>query len=226
MHVGIASLNDWALNRIRSYIPSVYKVYAVEPKNSILQQYQEFSLDVLFYEVAFVTRSQLTIWRNIAKVPNTNLVLISPVQHREIEEKAIRLGAYDYIGKPWNELGDDIQRILNTIKNQQSLMQKYEVTMRSLHDAIVNVRGRRVALSQTELQLLKVLVSANGRYIPTGQLIDEVWGATGSGRKEDLYVYISRLREKLEENPNRPQLIVSSRGFGYTFNGEVSIERE
>lgn len=226
MHVGIASFDDWAMNRIQSYIPSVHKVFAVEKKENILQQYMDYDLDVLFYEVTYVTRSQIAVWRNIAKVPNTNLVLISPEKNQEIEEKALRLGVRDYISKSWNELGDDIHRILHTIKNQQSLMQKYEMTMRSFHDAIVNVKGRRVSLSQTELKLLKVLVSANGIYIPTEQLVDEVWGASGSGRKEDLYVYISRLREKLEESPSHPQLIVSSRGFGYTFNGEVSIEQE
>ncbi len=226
MHIGIATKNGWALNRIQSYIPSIHEVYAVQQKDSIIQQCQDNDLDVLFYEVAYVTRSQLTIWRNIAKVPNTNLVLISPVSKREIEEKALRLGAYDIISKPWNALGDDIQRILNTIDNKQFLMQKYELTMRSFHDAIVNVRGKRISLSQTELVLLKTLISSNGRYIPTEQLINHIWGPSGSGKKEDLYVYISRLREKLEENPTLPQLIVSSRGFGYTFNGEVSIERE
>ena len=226
MHIGIATQNDWALNRIQSYIPSIHEVYAVQQKDSIIQQCQDNGLDVLFYEVAYVTRSQLTIWRNIGKIPNTNLVLISPVSKREIEEKALRLGAYDVISKPWNELGDDIQRILNTIDNKQLLMQKYELTMRSFHDAIVNVRGKRISLTQTELVLLKVLISSNGRYTPTEELISHIWGSMGSGKKEDLYVYISRLREKLEENPSFPQLIVSSRGFGYTFNGEVSIERE
>ena len=226
MRVGIATKNDWALNRIQSYIPSIHEVYAVQQKDSIIQQCQDNGLDVLFYEVAYVTRSQLTIWRNIGKIPNTNLVLISPVSKRELEEKALRLGAYDVISKPWNELGDDIQRILNTIDNKQLLMQKYELTMRSFHDAIVNVRGKRISLTQTELVLLKSLISSNGRYIPTEELISHIWGASGSGKKEDLYVYISRLREKLEENTALPQLIVSSRGFGYTFNGEVSIERE
>ena len=159
MHVGIASFDDWAMNRIQSYIPSVHKVFAVEKKENVLQQYMDYDLDVLFYEVTYVTRSQIAVWRNIAKVPNTNLVLISPERNQEIEEKALRLGVRDYISKSWNELGDDIHRILHTIKNQQSLMQKYEMTMRSFHDAIVNVKGRRVSLSQTELKLLKVLVS-------------------------------------------------------------------
>ncbi len=226
MHVGLASVNDWALNRIQRYIPSPHKVYAVQQKDSILQQCVDYGLDVLFYEVAFVTRSQLTIWRNITKVPNTNLVLISPVQNREIEEKVLKLGIYDIISKPLNDIGDDIQRILEALNKKDELTQKYEMTMRSFHDAIVNVRGKRISLSRTELELLKALVSAKGQYVPTVQLINKVWGASGSGKKEDLYVYISRLREKVEENPASPQLIVSSRGFGYTFNGEVSIERE
>jgi DNA-binding response OmpR family regulator len=79
----------------------------------------------------------------------------------------------------------------------------------------VSVAGREVELTAREFALLHALALDAGRVISVDDLITRVWGAEFMGEPQVVYVHIRWLREKIEEDPNKPQRIVNVRGVGY-----------
>jgi two-component system KDP operon response regulator KdpE len=76
-------------------------------------------------------------------------------------------------------------------------------------------RGRELELSPLELKLLVTLVRANGRPLSHAGLLSQVWGPEYVDSRNYLRLYIRYLRSKLEDDPNRPQLILNEWGTGY-----------
>ena len=79
----------------------------------------------------------------------------------------------------------------------------------------VTAAGEAVALTAREFALLHTLALEAGRVIPVDDLITRVWGAEFMGEPQVVYVHIRWLREKIEQDPNKPQRIVNVRGVGY-----------
>lgn len=79
----------------------------------------------------------------------------------------------------------------------------------------VQVRGRAVELSPKEYELLKLLSSQPGRVFSNEEILRHVWATSRYATAQDVKQYVYFLRRKLEADPNRPELIVTVRGFGY-----------
>ncbi|HEX8032713.1 MAG TPA: helix-turn-helix domain-containing protein, partial [Ktedonobacterales bacterium] len=77
--------------------------------------------------------------------------------------------------------------------------------------------GVEVRLTPTEFSLLEQLVTNAGKVLTHRMLLQRVWGPEYGGEAEYLRVYINRLRQKLEPNPAKPQLLVTEPGVGYRF---------
>lgn len=83
----------------------------------------------------------------------------------------------------------------------------------------------QVFLSALEYRLLLVFISNPNNIITRVQLLDELWDAAGEFVNDNtLTVYIKRLREKIETDPARPQIILTVRGTGYRLGGEYAAE--
>jgi len=81
----------------------------------------------------------------------------------------------------------------------------------------VVVRGKKVELPPKEFELLRLLMANAGTVLSTAYLLDAVWGEEFAGAVQVLYVHIGWLREKIEDDPRRPQLVQTVRGVGYKF---------
>ena len=82
--------------------------------------------------------------------------------------------------------------------------------------AIVTKNGAELPLSALEYRILLVFLSNRGRVLTRARLLEEIWDAAGDYVNDNtLTVYIKRLREKLEDDPQQPSLIKTVRGIGY-----------
>ena len=96
----------------------------------------------------------------------------------------------------------------------------------SPNDHSVLRAGRRIVLSPIEFRLLACLASAPGKVLTHQTLMSRVWGAEYVDSRHYLRVYVRYLREKLEDDPNRPQLILSEWGVGYRLHASGRVVRD
>ena len=138
------------------------------------------------------------------------------------------LGADDYLTKPFlmQELLLRVEHILKRAYRAElsrSVSQQLTLGQRSvdLADALVTQPdGTRTPLTATERALLQKLAENRGHIVTYDALCEAVWGADYYGYENSLNVHIRHLREKLEEEPGRPQYLRTMRGIGYKLAGE------
>src|ERR1700689_459589 len=137
----------------------------------------------------------------------------------------LELGANDYIVKPFF-IRELIARIKIHFRGQPPATKVLRSGELELDRARcrVHLNGGEVTLTATEFRLLEFLMTRPGVVFSREQLLDAVWGHDRAVTDRTVDVYILRLRQKIE-NPDAPSFIRSVRGFGYSFNPEVSAER-
>jgi two-component system, OmpR family, response regulator VicR len=134
----------------------------------------------------------------------------------------LEIGADDYMTKPFNtrELVARIKAILRRTVHQPAL-DKNSIKVGDLQiDLIkhkVTVKEREVFLTSKEYALLSFLASNSGRVYSRDQLLEEIWGEKHSGDARTVDVHVRHLREKIEEFPADPGLILTVWGTGYKF---------
>ena len=127
------------------------------------------------------------------------------------------MGADDYIAKPFRprELVSRMRNVLRRYSNSQTAELPGNVVV-DLERGAVRKNGGEVPLSALEYKLLSALLTHRGRLMTRGRLLEEIWDIDGDFVNDNtLTVYIKRLREKLEDNPQEPEIIKTVRGMGY-----------
>jgi two-component system KDP operon response regulator KdpE len=158
--------------------------------------------------------------RNIADLP----VLMVSARGEEIDRiRGLDLGADDYVTKPFSyrELSSRIKAV---VRRAQSLppvsgagrFQAGDLNIDyATHEVVL--RGEQVKLTPIEYKLLYQLTRNAGKVLLHDQLLTKIWGPEYLGEMDYLRIYIRRLREKLEVNPQQPTHILTERGIGYKF---------
>ncbi|WP_404357734.1 winged helix-turn-helix domain-containing protein [Cytobacillus firmus] len=118
-------------------------------------------------------------------------------------------------------------------KNKPSEARKDHVLVKLTEDTVLDTEdrilikgGRVIVLSSLEFRILKTLIEHSGKICSSEKLIDLVWGFDETVGTDNLYVYIHKLREKIEANPNKPKIIKTRRGQGYFLCLETQVEVE
>ena len=126
------------------------------------------------------------------------------------------MGADDYVAKPFRprELVSRVRSVLRRCGSQSV------VTLGSVRvdtdKAVVMKGGMELSLSALEYRILLIFLSNRGRVLTRARLLEEIWDVAGDFVNDNtLTVYIKRLRDKLEDDPQQPSLIKTVRGIGY-----------
>jgi DNA-binding response OmpR family regulator len=133
----------------------------------------------------------------------------------------LNMGADDYVTKPFRPM-ELIARIRAAFRKSGQAPSVFEVGPLRIDAAsgTVHRNGDEVFLSALEYRLLLVFLNNRGAVIARGKLLDELWDAAGEFVNDNtLTVYIKRLREKIEDDPSAPQIILTVRGMGYKLGG-------
>lgn len=158
--------------------------------------------------------------RELSDVP---LIIISARDEESDKLRGFRLGADDYVTKPFslNELGARIGAVLARAAKSSQYRERRQHTFGDLTidlDRHRVTRGDRIIdLTPTEFRLLQVLVEKAGDAVSEAQLHEEVWGNLRKPSAGYVRRYIWFLRQKLERDPSHPELIHTVRKFGYRF---------
>lgn len=129
----------------------------------------------------------------------------------------LNMGADDYIVKPFRprELVARIKSAMRKSGRAPSVFRLGDLSV-DIAGGIVKKEGKEVFLSALEYRLLLVFINDPGSIITRSRLLNELWDAAGEFVNDNtLTVYIKRLREKIEDDPAEPRIILTVRGMGY-----------
>ena len=137
----------------------------------------------------------------------------------------LKLGADDYLVKPF-DMSELLARIEALLRRSASTTAATVSDSYRFGDVSVDFRraevtknGVAVELSAREFKLLKYFVEHRGAALSRDELLNEVWGYNAMPSTRTVDVHIAWLRQKIEENPRHPQLILTVHGLGYKFAG-------
>ena len=131
------------------------------------------------------------------------------------------MGADDYISKPFRprELVSRIRSVLRRAGKRQSIITLGDLTVDTDKGTVAR-DGKEIYLSALEYKLLLVFLNNRGQVLTRDKLLEEIWDSAGDYVGDNtLTVYIKRLREKIEQDPQNPVYIKTVRGLGYRLEG-------
>lgn len=151
------------------------------------------------------------------KNKETPVIFITAYDDEASAVTGLDMGADDYITKPFRprELVSRIKSTLRKSGKTKSIIEIADLKVDSLKGT-VHKRGQEIFLSVLEYRLLLVFLNNKGVVLSRNKLLEEIWDIAGEFVNDNtLTVYIKRLREKIEDDPQKPEIIKTVRGLGY-----------
>jgi two-component system, OmpR family, KDP operon response regulator KdpE len=149
-------------------------------------------------------------------------VLILSVRNSEDDiVNALDNGANDYLTKPFRT-GELLARIRVALRQSQDQIDNPTLTFGNLSVDLANHIARKngeiLKLTSTEFSLLAILAKNSGRVVTHHSILKEIWGFGYIGQTQYLRVFVAQLRKKIEDDPAKPQLLITESGIGYRFH--------
>ena len=179
---------------------------------------QEF--DLVLLDLGLPDGSGYELCKEIRAAGDTPIIILSARDEEASIVLGLDLGADDYLTKPFRlrELISRMKAVLRRrgpVEASDRTLTCGDVTVVA-QQAKVYKNGREVVLTALEYRLLLTLILNQGRVLTRGQILAQIWDVDEDFVNDNtLTVYIKRLREKLEDDPQNPALIKTVRGLGY-----------
>jgi two-component system KDP operon response regulator KdpE len=175
--------------------------------------------DIILLDLGLPDVSGLLVLKQLREWTQTPVIILTVQDNESDKIEALDSGADDYVTKPFNT-GELLARLRAALR-RSNLGQSQEPVFR-LGDVEVDLSRRRVThkgevvkLTAIEYSLLRLFVQHAGKVLTHRQILREVWGASHEEHTQYLRVYMTRLREKLEPDPDAPPLFFTEPGVGY-----------
>lgn len=197
-----------------------YQVTVQEDCPSALKVLEEQTFDLCLLDLTLPGGSGYDVCRRVKELGDTPVIFLTAMDDEVNVVMGLDMGADDYITKPFRvrELLSRIRSVLRRARRGGENL--HQLTIGSLtvntQEARVWKRGEEVFLTALEYRLLLTFLNHPGQVLTRSQLLEGIWDVAGDFVNDNtLTVYIKRLREKLEDNPQGPQIIKTVRGVGY-----------
>ena len=190
---------------------------AAEPGEAV-RKMKEQQFDLLLLDVSLQNGNGFALCREIREYSDVPIIFLTASGDEFSVVTGFELGADDYINKPFRprELVSRINNVLRRRGGPQTQQIAYEGVCVDPVRAAVYKNGNEIFLSALEYRLLLVFFQHKGAVLSRTKLLEEIWDAAGDFVNDNtLTVYIKRLRDKIEDDPQNPTIIKTVRGIGY-----------
>jgi len=188
-----------------------------------LEVFNSQNIDLVILDIMMPRMDGLETTRRIRRISTVPIIILTALGEETDKVRAFDLGADDYLTKPFG-----VAELLARVKAVLRRSRWFEATVRpgnikhgeitvDLERHEVLVSNTNVDLTPTEFNLLVYLMENSGKVLSHRMILQNVWGPEYGEEHEYLRVYIGHLRQKVEENPSKPEYIITKRGIGYSF---------
>ncbi|MBI3287835.1 MAG: response regulator transcription factor [Chloroflexi bacterium] len=178
--------------------------------------------DLVVLDLMLPLLDGLSVCRLLRQESSVPIIMLTARAGEVDKIVGLEAGADDYLTKPFS-LGEFLARVRALLRRTP---QRFESQRLEVGELIIDIPRRRVwrgdhelTLSPKEFELLVELARHRGMVLSRELLIERVWGYEYSGDTRTVDVHIRRLREKVESDPSRPELIQTVRSVGYRLEG-------
>ncbi len=186
-----------------------------------LKLFYDENPDIILLDVMMPKRDGFSVLIEIRKLSDVPIIMLTARGDEPAKVKGLEAGADDYITKPFGhlELFARIKAVLRRAEMAPPISSAPSFTSGNIainfgnHQVTKN--GEPINLTPTEYNLLYLLARNAGRVVSSETILDRVWGPEYRDQTDYLKTYLSRLRKKLEDTPESPQLLMTERGLGY-----------
>lgn len=198
-----------------------YQVIKANNGQEAVDMVAEHQPDLVLLDIMMPVLDGFEACERIREFSSVPIIVVTARGEENARVRGLDLGADDYIVKPFSatELMARVRAVLRRVKTsggtQQAVFNHGNLRI-DFARAEVFRNDKIVFLSATEYRLLLQFAHSVGQVMTSEQLLTNVWGPEYGEDKEILWVSISRLRQKLEDDPKTPQHIVTRSGLGYT----------
>ena len=178
------------------------------------------SPDLIILDIRLPDIDGYEVCTRIREFSSVPIIMLTAKGEEREKVRGLRLGADDYVTKPFG--AEELMARVATVMRRSRISEVNAPPTLTVGELAIDfsqwkvtIRGQEVNLSPTEYRLLQYLAVNAGRVIVHQELQEKVWGPEYREHYEGLRVFIRRLRQKLESNPERPVYILTKPGVGY-----------
>jgi two-component system response regulator RegX3 len=184
----------------------------------------DFDFDLLILDIMMPGASGLDICREVRSRSAVPIIILTAKDAEVDKVVGLEVGADDYVTKPFS-VREMLGRVRAQLRRRELDRSPQPESSKivsgpveiDLARHVVRIHGQTVSLTRSEFQLLRLLAARPGEVFKRSQIMEELWQTEFDGDERACDVHISNLRQKVEPDPQRPELILTVRGIGYKF---------
>jgi two-component system KDP operon response regulator KdpE len=195
-----------------------YRVFDATTGADGIAQAAQRRPDVVLLDLGLPDLEGLEVLKRLREWSRVPVIILSVRDREDDKVVALDAGADDYVTKPFNS-AELLARLRAVLRHAQP--KGADAVFRSnalevdLSARVVRKHGQEIKLTPIEYSLLRLFVTHAGKVLTHRQLLTEVWGPKAVEQTHYLRVHIAHLRDKIEDSPAQPEMLVTESGVGY-----------
>ena len=203
---------------------SGFEIFEADNCNKANVLARECNPELVILDLGLPDRDGIFFLQQFRSWSSAPVIILSARGEEQSKIAALDLGANDYVSKPF-AIGEFQARCRAALR--WAIKKNDDVTECNSHgvkinfiEYVVTKNGEAVHLTPIEFKLLALLAKQSGRVLTHKQLLTEVWGHNFIDQTHYLRIFMKALRNKLEDDPTNPRLLITESGVGYRFQEE------
>ena len=199
-----------------------FRVVSARDGEEALVRFAEEAVDLVVLDIMLPKLDGLEVCKRLRAESSVPIIMLTARDDEFDTVLGLELGADDYITKPFSirEFRSRVRALLRRAGASRRDVPEAEplkagVLQLDLDRREARVNGRSLELTYVEFELLRTLVAQPGKVFSRRALLQAIWGDSAYREPRTIDVHVRHLREKVEEDPGEPELILTVRGAGY-----------
>lgn len=194
-----------------------FQVWSADGQEKAMKILRNQHFDLILLDITLAQGNGYSTCTQIKSHYEIPIIFLTALDDEFSVVTGLDMGADDYISKPFRprELVSRMRTVLRRNSKTPNFLSCREIRIDPVK-GIVTKRGEEIFLSALEYRLLLAFFQHRGMVMSRSMLLEEIWDIAGEYVNDNtLTVYIKRLRDKIEDNPQEPKIIKTVRGLGY-----------